>query len=255
MSSFPIRKNLLKTPLFPLGILRTMHFHIIRLKNVPIFEQLLLEEQLLRSDERNFLICNEGSSKAIVMGISGKVENLVDVEKAKALSSPLIKRYSGGGTVFIDENTLFLSFICNKKEVSFEAYPEKIMKWSEEIYQKALDLPGFALKENDFVIGDYKCGGNAQYITKNRFVQHTSFLWSYLPQNMAALLNPSKAPKYREGRDHMSFLCMLKDHLLEKNSLFEKVQSFLEKAHSVEICQVPPPKKEVRISTKYIDLP
>ena len=69
-----------------------MHFHLIHLKNVPIFEQLLLEEKLLRSDTRNFCIFNEGSSKAIVMGISGKVDELVDTEKAKALSSPLIKR-------------------------------------------------------------------------------------------------------------------------------------------------------------------
>ncbi len=232
-----------------------MHFHIIHLKNIPIFEQLLLEEQLLRSDDRNFLIFNEGSSKAIVMGISGKVDDLIDVEKAQSLSCPLIKRYSGGGTVFIDEDTLFVSFICNKKDVSFEAYPEKIMKWSEGIYQKALNLPGFALRENDFVIGDYKCGGNAQYITKDRFVQHTSFLWNYLPKNMEALLNPSKAPKYREGREHNSFLCMLKDHLPSKNTLFEKIQNLLKKEYSEEPCQIPSPKEGVRISTRYIDLP
>ncbi len=231
-----------------------MHFHIIHLKNVPIFEQLLLEEQLLRSDDRNFCIFNEGSPNAIVMGISGKVAELVNTEKAKALSCPLIKRYSGGGTVFIDENTLFLSFICNKKEVSFEAYPEKIMKWSEEIYQKALNLPAFALRENDFVIGDFKCGGNAQYITKERFVQHTSFLWDYLPENMASLLNPAKAPKYRDGREHTSFLCTLKDHLPSKSSLFEKVQNLLEKEFSAESCQPPASSQEVRISTRYLDL-
>ena len=232
-----------------------MHFHIIYLQNVPIFEQLLLEEQLLRSEDRNFVIFNEGSSKAIVMGISGKVEELVDVEKALSLSCPLIKRYSGGGTVFIDEDTLFISFICNKKDVSFEAYPEKIMKWSEGIYQKALNLPDFSLKENDFVIGDYKCGGNAQYITKDRFVQHTSFLWNYLPKNMETLLNPKKAPKYRDGREHESFLCMLKDHLPSKSTLFEKVQALLQKDFSEESFQRPSPIEGIRISTKYIDLP
>ena len=60
-----------------------MIVHLIHLKGMSIFDQLTLEEQLLRDDSRNFCILSEGSSPAIVMGISGKPEELIHIPKAK----------------------------------------------------------------------------------------------------------------------------------------------------------------------------
>ena len=231
-----------------------MDIQIIHLKNVPIFEQLLLEERLLREDTGNFCIINSGSSKAIVMGISGKVDELVSREKAKALSLPLIKRYSGGGTVVVDEDTLFVSFICNRSVLPCEAYPEKIMRWSAHIYEEALNIPSFALKENDFVLGEYKFGGNAQYITKNRFVQHTSFLWDFQTEHMQTLLHPKKTPKYREEREHTAFLCKLKDHLETKEAFFESLLAYLKVKYNAKERSPPCQKGESRISTKILSI-
>jgi lipoate-protein ligase A len=53
----------------------------------------------------------------------------------------------------------------------------------------------FVLK--DYAFGDRKFGGNAQSITKNRWIHHTSFLWDYEVKNMSYLKLPAKAPKYR----------------------------------------------------------
>lgn len=234
-----------------------MLFHLIHLKNISIFDQLILEEYLLRQDDKNFCLLNVGSPPAIVMGISGKHQELIDSNKVSLSTNPVIKRFSGGGTVFIDEDTLFISFICNKNQLSGPAYPERIMKWSESIYQKAFEIPGFELKENDFVIGNLKCGGNAQYITKDRFVQHTSFLWNFCPKKMECLLHPRKTPSYRQKRTHKDFLCTLKEHLPTKETLFEKMKLYLEENHEVVHQPYILPKiKEasVRISTCYIDL-
>ena len=234
-----------------------MIFHLIQLKNISIFDQLILEEYLLRQDDKNFCILNEGSSPSIVMGISGKPHELIDIDKASASKTSIIKRFSGGGTVFIDENTLFISFICNKNELNTPAYPEKIMKWSESIYKEAFGIPGFELKENDFVIGNLKCGGNAQYITKDRFVQHTSFLWDFSPKKMECLLHPRKTPSYRKDRDHKDFLCTLKEHLPTKDTLFQKMKAHLEINHGIiPMPYIRPIIKDgsLRISTCYIDL-
>jgi lipoate-protein ligase A len=211
-----------------------MIFHLIRLQGVSIFEQLLLEEKLLREDSRNFCLLNEGSSPAIVMGISGKPEELIDSQKALDLTIPVIKRFSGGGTVVIDENTLFVTLICNKQEFDFPAYPERIMKWTEGVYQNSLHIPNFSLKENDFAIGNLKCGGNAQYIKKDRWLQHTSFLWDYCPTKMSTLLLPRKTPAYRNGREHKDFLCTLKEHLPSKENFFERIYQYLEAEQIVE---------------------
>lgn len=233
-----------------------MSFHIIHLDNVPIFEQLLLEERLLREDSRNFIVLNTGSPPAIVMGISGKLDELVHKENTLKKNCPVIKRFSGGGTVFIDQDTLFLSFIGNKSLFNFPAYPERILKWSEGFYQGALALPDFSLRENDFVIGPKKCGGNAQYITKDRFLQHTSFLWDFNPSNMECLLHPKKTPEYRQGRNHLDFLCCLKEHLLSKEEFFNKIHAHTKKNYETTILSDLKNNKiqTSRSSTTYIQL-
>lgn len=50
------------------------------------------------------------------------------------------------------------------------------------------------------MFGAHKFGGNAQTISKNRFLHHTSFLWDFDSRNMELLAHPPKAPKYREVR-------------------------------------------------------
>ena len=104
--------------------------HCIFLKNTPIFEQLRLEEALLRTDERNFCIVNHGSPKAVVMGISGQPDRLLNIPKICSENIPVIQRFSGGGTVMIDENTLFVTFIIGKKSLRSQpfsrAYPQMV---------------------------------------------------------------------------------------------------------------------------------
>lgn len=180
--------------------------HFIHLKNTPIFEQLQLEEALLRGEDKNYCLVNEGSPRAIVMGISGKPEELLNLETVRQEEIPVIKRFSGGGTVIVDENTLFVTLIMNQKDVPIDPFPEPILAWSAHLYSGAWAIPGFALRENDYCIGEKKCGGNAQYIKKGRWLHHTSFLLDFSPQNMNHLQLPTRKPKYRGNRSHSEFL-------------------------------------------------
>ncbi|XP_034711845.1 uncharacterized protein LOC117934279 isoform X2 [Vitis riparia] len=128
---------------------------------------------------------------------------------------PVIRRYTGGGTVVVDCGTVFVTFICNKDAVpGLQPYPQPIMSWSSLLY--ALVFRGFgdfSLRENDYVFGNHKFGGNAQSITKNRWIHHTSFLWDYEARNMAYLKLPARAPEYRVARDHLEFICRMKDYM------------------------------------------
>jgi lipoate-protein ligase A len=179
------------------------------LQNVPIFEQLQIEEALLRTDERSFCILNFGSPRAIVMGISGEPNQLLDIPKVREQNVLVIKRFSGGGTVVVDDDTLFVTFIISKKDLAIPGYPEPILNWSADLYRQAWQIPDFHLRENDYCIGNRKCGGNAQYMRKERWIHHTSFLWDYQIENMKLLLLPPKRPAYRADRSHDDFLCRL----------------------------------------------
>lgn len=206
--------------------------NLLHLKKPSIFEQLQIEEALLRNHEENWCIINEGSSPSIVMGISGKPQELIDFRKIEEAPIPIIKRFSGGGTVIVDRDTLFVSFIFQKETHDFPCYPEPILRWSESFYQKALPIPDFHLLENDYVIGKHKCGGNAQYIKKHRFVHHTTFLWDYQPKYMDYLLHPKKTPKYRADRSHTHFLSPLKTHLPSKEAFVFSVKDALGSLYS-----------------------
>ncbi|OAE30902.1 hypothetical protein AXG93_3943s1330 [Marchantia polymorpha subsp. ruderalis] len=140
---------------------------MLRLEGFPIFQQLLLEERLLRTSNDNWCVINDGTSPpAIVMGISGKPEKLLDVEKVVKDDLCVIKRFSGGGTVVVDEDTLFVSLICSRSAVpDLQLYPRHIMNWTELLdsrmaylkvperapaYRQARDHSDFICRLQDF---------------------------------------------------------------------------------------------------------
>ena len=231
-------------------------FHLLNLENIPIFHQLQIEEALLRTDERNWCLLNSGTSEAIVLGISGAKDKLINPLPMQHNPVPLIRRFSGGGTVFVDRNTVFASWICNTASIETPCCPQKIHGWMEGLYQKAFPFLNMNLRENDYVIGERKWGGNAQYLCKGRWLHHTSMLWDYDSDKMQYLLMPSKTPSYRQARSHGDFLCKLSDyfpHSLDvKNSLsnmlrlhfdvvvttYEDVAEILKRPHRRANCMV-----------------
>lgn len=129
----------------------------------------------------------------------------------------LIRRYSGGGTVVCDASTLFVSLVMNHAHVSAKPYPRDIMTWTADTLYAPLfgrfTAAAFALRENDYVFGDAKFGGNAQSISRDRWVHHTSFLWDFDSRMMGYLQQPRKQPEYRLNREHGAFLTRLSSYI------------------------------------------
>lgn len=213
--------------------------HLIRTQNLPIFEQLQIEEALLHVNEKdtspnNYCLLNEGSSKSIIMGLSNKPEELLDIEKIRLDKIPVYKRFSGGGTVIVDENTLFVSMIFSKNAFAFSSFPESVMRWNYRFHKHVFNKKDFALHENDFALGEKKCAGNAQYFKQHRWIQHTTFLWDFFPDNLSMLKNPKTAPKYREGRTHETFLTTIKSIFPSKKAFFDAVETQLKSMFTVK---------------------
>jgi lipoate-protein ligase A len=101
------------------------------------------------------------------------------------------------------------------------------MRWSKDFYCPIFADFGFQLRENDYVLGDKKFGGNAQYLQKDRWLHHTSFLWDYNPNYMDCLLHPKKTPLYRMNRPHHDFICKLSDHYSELQTLVASIKERL----------------------------
>ncbi|KAK9682899.1 hypothetical protein RND81_10G105200 [Saponaria officinalis] len=207
-------RNFIKLPLM----------NVVMLNRIPILQQLHLEERLLRTSSDNWCIINDGTNDpTIVMGVSGKPAELLEIKSVLRDKIPVIKRFTGGGTVIVDHGTIFVSFICNKDAVpDLQPYPQPIMAWTSLLYDEVfLGAGNFKLRENDYVFGNRKFGGNAQSITKNRWIHHTSFLWDYDDKSMTYLKNPKRAPQYRLARNHSDFICRIKD-ILPRSAFIER---------------------------------
>jgi len=211
--------------------------HILRTARLPILAQLHIEEALFRATSNNYLLINDGvESPAIVLGISGKPDALVHEDRAREMGVPLVRRFTGGGTVVLDEDSIMATVIVGSGASGFglDCFPRQIMEWTHGL----LTTPAihkrntFSLRENDFTIGSRKVGGNAQAISGDKFLQHTSFLWDYQDDRMALLKAPEKQPGYRERREHGSFVQRLKEAAPGADSI-QSIQS-IQSIHSTE---------------------
>ncbi|MGZ3633461.1 MAG: lipoyl protein ligase domain-containing protein [Parachlamydiaceae bacterium] len=230
-------------------------FHLLVLNQIPIFEQLQIEEALFRADDRNWCIVNCGSSPAIVMGISGKQSQHICPNRIQQDPIPIIRRFSGGGTVIVDEQTLFYTLIGNRSMLTVPCYPNELLHWTETLYRPAFKNIEFALRDNDYVIQDKKFGGNAQYLAKERWLHHSSLLWDYHHDMMDYLLMPPKMPNYRKLRAHSEFLCRLCDHFHSQDTFHQSMIAALQQQFTL----IPTPfesieqilKKDFRRSTRF----
>ena len=76
---------------------------------------------------------------------------MVDGAAAAAAGVPVLRRFSGGGTVVVDGDTQLVALIVAQSALPDVAmYPAPIMGWSETLYGRVFDAPrtGFALREN-----------------------------------------------------------------------------------------------------------
>ena len=56
---------------------------------------------------------------------------MVHLPEAESAGIQLIKRYTGGGTVIVDHNTVFITMIFNKADISdVQPFPCPIMKFT-----------------------------------------------------------------------------------------------------------------------------
>ena len=268
----------------------------LRGAGLSVLERLLLEECLLQTDtDRSWLIAgyhdpvrhryiqhkpsaDHNESAVIVMGIGGKVPELLHTDNVRQENVMTIKRFSGGGTVVMDHDAIWTTLIGRPQHFrQVPAFPRPLMEFTADhlfgpLFEKlqmanqqkatlqddtnisstnvvpegqqktlvmdlkscsATDNPNrvltiprpnaaptpppvdsssftFSLRENDYVLGERKMGGNAQSITGKGWLHHTSFLWDYNVDNMTNLLQlPKKQPDYRGQRTHDDFLVSL----------------------------------------------
>jgi lipoate---protein ligase len=186
-----------------------MKLNFLKLNDVFIGEQLQLEEALLRADTENWCILNTGTAPAIVMGLSTQLNDVVDLKTYATAPIPIIRRFSGGGTVVVDEGTFFCTLIIRNTDLPCACNPQELLRWTRDVYERAFYPHQLLLEEHDYVLDGRKIGGNAQCFVKGGALHHTSFLWTWKSERMALLQMPPRQPDYRQNRPHELFCAQM----------------------------------------------
>ena len=132
------------------------------------------EEYLLKEtgEDYAFFYINEPS---IIIGKHQNAYAEVNLDFVRKNQIKIIRRISGGGTVWHDRGNLNFSFILNGeegKQVNFRGYAKPVVDFLNELGVKASFGP-----RNEILAGDFKISGNAEHIHRKRVLHHGTLLF------------------------------------------------------------------------------
>ena len=150
-----------------------------------------MEEFLLRHvqtpDPLFLLYVNE---PAVIIGRNQNVWEELDPAYIRKRGIHLVRRLSGGGTVYHDLGNLNYSFITPGQQDlhKFERVTAPIIRVLRDL-GLAAELRG----RSDIVIGGKKISGNAQYASRGRMFSHGTLLFASNLANLQGAISPRQA--------------------------------------------------------------
>jgi lipoate---protein ligase len=136
---------------------------------------LALEEILLKNTSEEYVILGVNRS-SVIIGKHQSAHREVNTKFITQNNIPVIRRISGGGTVFHDKGNLNFSFIRQSesgRQVDFRKYTQPVIDFLISVGVEAR-FEG----KNDLKVGGFKISGNAEHVFRNRVLHHGTLLFS-----------------------------------------------------------------------------
>jgi lipoate-protein ligase A len=136
---------------------------------------LATEEFLLKHSGENIVFLYR-NKKCVVVGKHQNAMAEINYRFVKENNIPVIRRISGGGTVYHDEGNLNFTFLQNGEEgnlVNFKAFISPVAAFLKELGAPAVIGP-----RNDILLDGLKVSGNAEHIYRKRTLHHGTLLFS-----------------------------------------------------------------------------
>lgn len=133
---------------------------------------LAAEEYLLKNSSEDIFMLWQDEPSVIV----GKYQNVlaeINLDYVQKNNIKVVRRFSGGGTVFHDLGNLNLTFIEHNKNVNFDKFTQRVISLltklgiqAEPDVRRAINIDGL------------KISGSAQCVHKDRVMYHATLLFS-----------------------------------------------------------------------------
>jgi lipoate-protein ligase A len=136
---------------------------------------LAAEEYLLKSvNEDCFMLWR--NEPCIIVGKHQNALAEINYPLVRSKNIPVIRRITGGGTVFHDPGNINFTFIARgeqEKMVDFRRFTNPIIE-----VLKSFGLPAVFEGKNDIRIRGMKVSGNAEHVYKNKVLHHGTLLYN-----------------------------------------------------------------------------
>ena len=151
--------------------------------------------------------------------MTGRFQNTIEeinINYAEEKNLEIVRRNSGGGTIYTDENCWQFSFITwkNAGEIKdFQDFTRPVI-----LALKSLGVNAQFSGRNDLLVNGKKFSGNAQFGVKDRFLHHGSILFDANLENLIKALNVTDEKIISKGiKSIKERVTNIKEHLINPN--------------------------------------
>jgi len=187
------------------------------------FFNLAVEEYLLQNRKEDFLILYI-NDPCVIIGKHQVVHREVDAKFIEEKKIPVLRRISGGGTVFHDRGNLNFSFIKQSeagKQVDFRLYTKPVID-----FLHTLGVYSVFEGKNDLTVDGLKISGNAEHVFRERVLHHGTLMFDVAIDDLSQSIKP-KSDNYstRAVESNRTSVINLKGRLKNINSTDEFLKS------------------------------
>ena len=153
---------------------------LINSNSLDVYKNFEKERGILKMcDDDTFVLRFWRNSPCVVIGKFQREEYEVNIDYIKSKNIPIIRRFTGGGTVYHDEGTLNITFCKSKNFYLFSKYFYEEGRGLTEIILESIrsfDINAHMGMRNSIFVEEKKILGSAMAIKGNTFLYHASIL-------------------------------------------------------------------------------
>ena len=178
--------------------------------------------KILKPEELVLMLWSTGDT--VMIGANQIIKAEINEAYVKKAGIDIVRRASGGGTIFTDRKTLQYTIILKHNEDSQNNDPKAVMKeWLAEPLIRALSTMGVSASlegRNDVTLDGKKISGLAQYVRNGYMCRHGSLLYDTDLEKLSKTLTVDREKiKSKAIASVNARVAKIADHLKDKKDL------------------------------------
>lgn len=186
------------------------------------------EEYILKNTRGNLLMFWQ-SEPSVVVGKHQNTLKEVNLDFVNKYETPVIRRISGGGTVYHDRGNINYTLIMESERreslIDFKKFTRPVIE-----FLKTLGIEAHFEGKNNLTIDGKKFSGNSAHVFRNRVIHHGTFLFDSDLDILKNIINPQTEGIQDKAIESIrATVTNVKPHLKEEidfGTFFEEMKSF-----------------------------